>query len=73
LAASVLSFVSERLESAEISGPEVIQGRPTTRDGDSLNGEPENPARHGQTAFDTAKNAVETKKKPAIVYYTIAG
>ncbi|MDG2469257.1 MAG: hypothetical protein P8M80_08275, partial [Pirellulaceae bacterium] len=30
-------------------------------------------ARHHRTAFDTAKNAVETKKKPAIVQCTIAG
>ena len=61
---------SERQESA---GPEGFQGRPTTPDGDSLNREPENAARHRRTAFDTAKKAVETKKKPAIVYYTIAG
>ena len=64
---------SERQESAESSGPEGFQGRPTTPDGDSLNREPENAARHRRTAFDTAKKAVETKKKPAIVYYTIAG
>ncbi len=64
---------SERLESAESSGPEVFQGRPTTPDGDSPNREPENPARHRRTAFDTAKKAVETKKKPAIVHCTIAG
>ena len=64
---------SERLESAESSGPEVFQGRPTSPDGDSLNREPENRARHRQTAFDTAKKAVETKKKPAIVLCTIAG
>lgn len=64
---------SETLESAEISGSKVFQGRPTSRDRDSLNGEAENPARYRRTAFDTAKNAVETKKKPAIVYYTIAG
>ena len=64
---------SERQESVESSGPEGFQGRPTSPGGDSPNREPENPARHRRTAFDTAKRAVETKKKPAIVYYTIAG
>ena len=64
---------SERLESAESSGPEVFQGRPSSPDGDSPNRESENPARDRRRAFDTAKNAVETKKKPAIVHYTIAG
>ena len=58
---------SERPESAESSGPEVFPGRHTTPDGDSLNREPENSARLGQTAFDAAKKAVETKKMPAIV------
>ena len=35
---------SERPESAENSGPEGSQGRPTTPDGDSLYREPETPA-----------------------------
>ncbi|TWU39470.1 hypothetical protein Poly41_22940 [Novipirellula artificiosorum] len=68
-----ISRRSERLESAESSGPEGSNGRPTSPDGDSPNREPENPARHRQAAFDTAKQGENIEKKPAIVQRTIAG